>query len=827
MRTLCKLLVLCAVFSLFLPSARGQIVNNPYFHILRPPSPLNTCSTANVTIATSVNQLQVMCDSWFTPTNGTPDFFFGCDNLPSGSPDYGVPRNVHYPAIDCHDADDPTGLNLVNYRAYTGIEIKDNPSAALRDREYISQPLNSPLQPGRYYTVSFMVRSSSINSYYLASRLGCLLTTNAPNVTNTYDNNNGAINTAIGDYAEVNQPGGWDANNWYYVSMQVFITGTTKNYLTIGNFQEDIPDAEWTAQATMQPEPVPVPEDGGIGYYLIDNVQICDMCPLGIDLKKKISSDPEKCCYDLTFLGDPYIYCGVESSISIQTPGGTTIINGPFYFDTPVEVCVNRFTSGTAIIKLLGGEGQILCQYAKNLKCDCECTLEGQPGFSITLEPTAGFTSSQCCWNVVVNNNDVQYPDENGCDVRARGIVFTPQPGGTFTPAGGYSLQTLIDNPGSTPDVKYLTKNNTNGGDLYQTSTSTVIGTLCLSQGTLDYTTSFSVMTSLTPPDTTFCGKTMTSTVSCADRCCYTIQKADLRSVSSADPEKCCFVVDIAINSVKKCSVTTVAVQTCTSSGWITENIVPVPGSMFSIPLDCIPVGTSKQIRLVFKDSFGTAVCVRELLLKCEDDCCSRVQDLQAYRTSVDPCCYLVHGNINGPGSGCALITHFTADKFVAGIAGSPGSWVSIPSASGIPTPGGNFNIPVCITLPASGLVRIQFRDAGDNVVCTRWLNFDCPGVTHKLGANTATGMLAPKVSAVPNPAVGETSIRYTLLADSDVRVTLFNSIGDMVVEVQAVPKAVGEQTTTISTAELPSGVYFVQVSAGGDIITVPLTVVK
>ncbi len=806
MRTLCKLLVLCAVFGLFLSSARGQTISNPYFHILNPMSPLNTCnSSTDVNAATAINTLQSMCAAWFTPTNGTPDFFFGCDAVPS-IPDYGVPQNQYFSA-GCNDANDPSGSASPNQRAYAGIEIIDKPTASLCYREYITQQLSTPLQPSRSYTVSFMMRSSTNTDRNQIMRIGCLATTGSPSSGITV-----AINPATGDYAEDYNSMGWPSDDWYYVSMQVYITGSAKNYLTIGNFQADIPDAEWTGGVILPNE--------GHAYYVIDNVMICETCPLGINVVKKISSDPEKCCYDITLLGSESLtnYCGIVASIAAVTPGGTQIINGPFYLDQPFEFCTDRFTSGTVIFKLLDDEGKILCQYAKDLKCDCECTFEGQPGFSITLEP-AGSSSSQCCWNVVVNNNDVKYPNENGCDVHARGIVFTPQPGGIFTPAGGYSLQTLIDYPGSTPDVKYLTKNNTNGGDLYQTGTSTVIGTLCLPQGTVDYTTSFSVMTSLTPPDTTFCGKTMTSVVSCADRCCYAINAA-LISVTSANLENCCFAIDITVNKAK-CPIEIMEVQRRYGSTWISESMMPVPNTPFSI-LQCIPVGTSKEIRLLFRAN-GLVVCIREFSLKCEEDCCSRVQDLQAYRTSVDPCCYLVHGNINGPGPGCEQIDHFTADQFVAG---SPGSWVSIPTATGIPTPGGNFNIPVCITLPASGLVRIQFWYGG-TVVCTRWLHLDCPGITHKLGANTATGMLAPKVSAVPNPAVGETSIRYTLLADSDVRVTLFNSIGDMVVEVQAVPKAVGEQTTTISTAELPSGVYFVQVSAGGDIITVPLTVVK
>ncbi len=815
MRTLCKVLVLCAIFGMFLPAARGQAISNSNFHILNPSSPLNVCnSVTDVSPASSFLRIEDMCDSWFTPTKGTPDFYYGCDTWPNGAIDRGVPRNTHYPLTDCNDASDPTGTTTNPMRAYAGIRVIDNPSTALCRRDYISQNLAIALSPGRSYTVSFMMRSSSLASQSRMQRIGCLLTTNSPTFLDTYNgsgNGDGAIDTAIGSYGEVYDASGWDASDWHYVSVNVFVTSATINYLTIGNFQEDIPDAEWISQGS------PAAVGSEEGYYMIDNVYICEVCPPGIKVEKKVSSDPTKCCYDITLLDGNVGYCNLATSIKVTTPAGVQTISGPFDPGVPFEFCTDRFTSGLVLFQLYDGNGALICHSAQRLQCDCECDFATPSNFKISLDPAAAGPGS-CCWDIVVHNDDGPYPNDYSCDVRARGIkIQLPPmpPGSSFTPAAGYSTRTV----GS---LTYITKGDTNGGDVYETGTTTSIGTICLPQGTVDFTVSFQVIGSINGTEVTACGANMTSVVSCADECCDQVLNAVLSQISAPNsiPMQCCFRINVMLAMPHPC-ITSVELQSL-GSGWTTAGVFAVgagSGLIIQSPALCTTPNTSKKVRLLFKNG-SKVVCIKEFTLKCEEDCCSKVKSLHAYKELTGTCCYRILGTIDGSNSGCPGIDNFTVDEYNPYL----GGWVSLtPSIA--PNPDGTFNVLVCLTTGSTTL-RITFRN-GSTVVCTRWVNVECGITGGKMGANRPFESIDSKAYVVPNPAIDETTIHYTLRQDADVRILVFNNLGDIVANIQAPQLSIGAQSTTISTTELPSGMYFVQISAGGDIITVPLTVVK
>lgn len=816
MTIMSRFLVLCAICCLFISSAHGQIISNSQFHTLNPLSPLNTCSTADVTVATGMNRIQDMCSAWMTPTNGTPDYFYGCDKVPSGTPDYGVPVQTWFTG-NCEDPSYPSPTFTEDLRAYAGIELIDNASAASRDREYITQQLNTPLQVGRKYIVSFRVRSSNLRTEYLVKRLGCLLTTNAPTAANTSDANNGALPTTLGDYAEAFNASGWDANSWQYISMEVTITGaSSRNYITIGNFQEDIPDAEWVAQPTMPT----VPTNGGRGYYFIDDVNICDICPMGVDVEKVKSQDPDKCCYEITFLGDLGEYCSTLTGFRMIKPGiglsADTLYEHNGGIGGPYNVCVDRFTSGQILFELFDENGA-RCGFFKELGCDCDCDESlNPPGLSIGLVRDGG--SPDCCWNIVVNQYHTSFPKAAACDAVMRGIVINAGPSASFYAGTGYTLTTT---PGGTP---YLTINDTDGGDIYMDGTSTVIGRICLPQNSVDFPITFKVLKEIGDGgQEIYCGSGFDAEVSCADECCSEVWRTDLRSTTSPDPLKCCFAIDIILGPHKCLSLLTVQVKN--GASWGDESTIPLPSVAFSIQ-QCITLGTQKEIRLQFKNSAGEVVCMREFSLKCEDDCCSRVKELYAYRTSQNPCCYHVRGYMNGSGSiKCPELYDYVIQQY------DPVSGTWITKTSGTPDVNGFFEDDVCINT-LSAMIRVLFRDSGGNIVCTRWLHIECDDVPPhggkgKMGTGNASGSLAEKAYTVPNPAIGETTVHYSLREESNVRISLYNNIGEVVAEVLSTRQTAGPQSTRITTSQLPAGMYFVQISTGDSVLTLPVTVMK
>lgn len=802
MRTLRKYLLLLALCCLPLSSAEGQLLQNSQFHLLNPASPLNNCATANVTAGSAMNRLQDMCLAWLTPTNGTPDYFYGCDNV--GGPDYGVPVHSLFTG-NCEDPLYPSTGYSETMRAYAGIALVDNPVLAARSREYISQVLSTPLAPGRTYQVSFVVRSSNLNTKYLVQRLGCLLTAVPPNPSNTADNDDGAINTAIGDYAEAVQASGWDANSWQFVSVKIFVTGTEKRCLTIGNFQADIPDNEWIAQPGMGA----VTPNMGEGYYMIDNVQVCDVCAVNINATRVASADPSQCCYDITFTANSNNFCGALYGFRIKNASsGAVMYSSSAYISGSshdvFRVCVDRFTSGNVIFEMLDENGAVVCSQLKELPCDCQCNFFNPSGFSIAIERNAN--TPDCCWNIVVRNNST-------CDMHLRGISVNAPAPAVITPAGGYTQQPMPFSPSF-----YLTKNNTNGGDTYAAGTSTIVGTICLPQGVLDVGVFVQAMKAFDPSGSiTNCGTGTGTTLSCADACCMEVINARKTPMPSNDPLQCCFMLDVQLDPNRTC-ITSVTLQAKSGSSWVDELTMPA-SNMLNIP-QCITVGTSKQVRLLFKDNNGRAVCIKEFTLACEEECCSAVQDFYAYRVSTTPCCYRVRGQVNFT-KNCRIVEYLVQEYNP-----NTGTWNTIVSPVVLGS-NGYFETLACIS-GSPRTIRVQFRDSQGNVLCTRWLQLSCGvGPTGKMGVGQSGDAVELQARVAPNPSAGETTIYYTVQEQADVRVSVYNTLGELLAEVQPGVMPVGVQQTMLSTKELPAGMYFVQVHVGSYTATIPLTVVK
>lgn len=789
------------LWCLSLSSGQAQIVSNPYFHSLLPASPFNTCTTADV----QQNDLDGDCYAWISPNNASPDFFYGCDN--TGGPDHGVPINMRFNG-PLDDPFYPSTSSTLETQAYAGIAISETPGNPAY-REYITQELAEPLEPG-IYNISFLVRSSNMPNNYLIKQLGCLFTTADPNLSNTY-----AINTTIGDYVAINHATGFPSSQWYTVTAQINVTGATKTYLTIGNFQPNIADVDWIAQ----PGDGPVAVDDGFAYYFIDNVYICEPCAVEVEITKVASDDPTKCCYDLSILSENRS-CNVFSGFRIRsaTTGQTLYTkNTPYgWASEDFSICFDRFESQVVLIELLDGNGQVACVKSRELTCNCRCdNFLNQPGLSISVTPAAGGGGGSCCWEVRVENNTNIYND--GCDLLVKGIAFTiARPPATMGYAPGYGASTV----GGTT---YIAKNP--AGDIYKVGTSTLIATICLPQGTLDFPVKFDVLQGFLPGNQPIkCGSGYSTTLSCANQCCAEVLSAVKVPAFSGDPLKCCFNINVQMMNNFSC-IRSVVVQVYNGTAWVNEslmNLIPPANLSFTIP-QCITVGTSKKIRLVFRNAaggLGTAVCIKEFTLGCEADCCSAVTDLQANRMFLESCCYRVHGYMDST-SQCPL-DNYVIEQNV------PGTSIWNPIGSGIPGADDYFESVVCIS-GTSATIRIQFRNAAGTVICTRWISLNCvpippPG---KMGAENMNNNLQPEVYAVPNPAVGETTIHYTLRETSDVRLSLYNMLGEMMIELQSSQMSAGAQATTIQTNDLPSGMYFMQVHAGNGVVTIPITIVK
>ena len=65
-----------------------------------------------------------------------------------------------------------------------------------------------------------------------------------------------------------------------------------------------------------------------------------------------------------------------------------------------------------------------------------------------------------------------------------------------------------------------------------------------------------------------------------------------------------------------------------------------------------------------------------------------------------------------------------------------------------------------------------------------------------------------------PNPFNPSTTIKYSIVHESNVKLLLFNSIGQLVKVLFNSPQSVGNYEINFSASLLPSGVYFYRIEA-------------
>ena len=95
---------------------------------------------------------------------------------------------------------------------------------------------------------------------------------------------------------------------------------------------------------------------------------------------------------------------------------------------------------------------------------------------------------------------------------------------------------------------------------------------------------------------------------------------------------------------------------------------------------------------------------------------------------------------------------------------------------------------------------------------------------------SATTGIADPgstfsSLNLFPNPASSSTEISFSLQSSSDVKVELFNLVGEKVKSVFAGNQNAGEQKLSIDCTDLNNGIYFVKLIAGRTEKTITLSV--
>jgi outer membrane protein OmpA-like peptidoglycan-associated protein len=185
--------------------------------------------------------------SWYSPTQGTPDYFNTCNR---GS--VGVPENING-KMKPKSGNGYIGLGVASLARYYG--IKSHVS-----REYITTKLNESLQKGREYCISFNISHADYSNKVIR-QIGVFLSKRK--VRKRFKK------SELDKNPQVKYSGDFITNQKEWIQITgIYRAKGGEKYITIGNFQKD-EDLKW-AKVKVPAEKEPPFITGA--YYYIDDV---------------------------------------------------------------------------------------------------------------------------------------------------------------------------------------------------------------------------------------------------------------------------------------------------------------------------------------------------------------------------------------------------------------------------------------------------------------------------------------------------------------------------------------------------------------------------
>jgi gliding motility-associated-like protein len=231
--------IIVFLFSSFFLLAQQNLVPNGSFEII-----------SNCPHYYSTQPTVLFSPPWQNPNPGTADLYSKCDTIVNSgfnAPGCGVPLNL------AGFQQPKTGKN------YGGFLVWGKPSGSINNvREYIQVQLLDSLIATKKYCVSFFVSLADSGAQYCTSRMGAYLSKNA--ITNSTQYLLNALPQIQNVYGNLLN----DKINW--VPIQGLFQGAGENYITIGNFFDDLNTD--TAQV--------INNSSGRSYYFIDEISVVE-----------------------------------------------------------------------------------------------------------------------------------------------------------------------------------------------------------------------------------------------------------------------------------------------------------------------------------------------------------------------------------------------------------------------------------------------------------------------------------------------------------------------------------------------------------------------
>jgi len=142
----------------------------------------------------------------------------------------------------------------------------------------------------------------------------------------------------------------------------------------------------------------------------------------------------------------------------------------------------------------------------------------------------------------------------------------------------------------------------------------------------------------------------------------------------------------------------------------------------------------------------------------------------------------------------------------------------------------GVYNVPMVYLKSTNGsydpTTGVDVAYVNDGTVTDAQINVPAPVMCTLAGINTTNTAIATVAQNFPNPFSKSTTINVTLNQNEDISLTVFNTVGQLVVS-KNVKGVVGVNTIEVDAANLTSGIYFYTVKAGDNKISKKMMIQK
>lgn len=696
---------------------------------------------------------------WFTPTRGTPDFYHQSNTVAN----FDVPFNIR----TCSTVAGINHAGVSGCRAYTGIWIRENANTCcegsdLQLREYISQQLAQPLWVGKKYRVSFKVYYPDCHYIACASgirkgtikKLGAILTTMDPSASQ-YTALSSTTSSTL-QYVEQTVTTGWGkdvsgrTNQWELFEMDIVIQNTNKNFITIGNFQGNIPTSDWVPDVST-----PLIDDATeiYTYYFIDEVSIKEqdcVCiePMTINYKSPLitnvianstesgyfefirdltKTDQNKCCYTLNLYSGSKTCAFNKIKITVNHVVTELDIMYPAFGAESgmksLNVCIERediLTNPIGKIEFFYDDGNILTN-DKLLNCDkewtfeCNCSNCSELNREIDIVPHLTPNAENCCcWDIILQNKgecDTKISNDLGNEVLATIQNYNDlcQPGSSITGVNGV---TTWDNVNS----KFVFTTNYHNFNLIASS-ALKIGTFCIPESN-DISVSLTAKDYNIDPDN--CPLLHNEDIVCDNNCCYVTNfSAEPCAECSTDINRCCVNLKVQVNGTCT-SAASIEFQVLTDTWSNLYGPVSWNGTTTVIQQICnLLKGRNYKYRMVIRNSSGTVICEKDITYRCpENPCCDFVKLDYASIVKNGECCNVITAKVRN------CIKKIIVKTF-------NGTSTQTVDVKNITPPDLNTDLVYEYSLIhcGAGIKKffIEFLDETNTVICNREIIAECP----------------------------------------------------------------------------------------------------